>query len=140
MSMRDEARKMGGEEAVAVVDASQKMQRELFAKLSEITEAAVEGKEGLEEQIALVSLCEALSASFANVVAVTAKKCLGKDRAGAVQMAIKSVASNINEAFDTLVEINSMSSEQVADLIGEAVAKRGPLPKAGKPSSKKGSK
>lgn len=129
MSIREEARKLGGEEAVRVVDESQKMQRDLFAKLSKLTEDAVEGKEGSEERIALVSLCEALSVSFANCVAVTAGKCMNVGRAEAVQMAMKSVAANINEAFDALVEINKMPKEQVAALIKQAVASRGDLPK-----------
>ena len=128
MSMREYARKVGGEEAVKVVDQSQRLQRELFVQLSKITEDTVEGKEGAEEQIALVSLCEALSMSFANVVAVTANKCMNMDRATAVHTAIKSITRNINEAFDGLVAVSKMSEEEVADLIKQAVAKRGPLP------------
>lgn len=125
MSMREYARKLGGEKAVETVDKSQRIQRELFEKFAAITEGATEGVTSDEEaQLIAVSMCEALSVSFANVVAATIKA-MGQSRAEAVQLAIKSVCANINEAWDIMDQPSTMSAEQVVDLIKEAAANGG---------------
>jgi glycine/serine hydroxymethyltransferase len=119
MNIREVARKHGGDELVAKLDAGVEIERDVFKRVTEIVEEKVAGLTDMDEQVALSAVCEALSSALANVVVVTTVKAFDGDRAGGILTAIRSLSGNINQAFEDL----DVMAGGVADKITEAAAK-----------------
>lgn len=130
MSLREQARKLGGDDAVKELDRSFDMQRELLKQIEALIQPlyeAAEGKSEREMHLACVTVCEALSEAFAKSVLNLSVKGLqdGKtqyNRPDAMILAVRSISGNVNKAFDT------NDAAGVGDLIKLASKKAGSLP------------
>ena len=123
MNIREQARAVGGEELVAIIDAAQKVELEVFTKLSKIMEDKLEpvANDVEKEKAMLAALCEAYSQAYANIVAITTLKSFDGNRAEGILIAVKSVSGNITNAFDTL----DANKAGILDMIKAAAANGG---------------
>lgn len=121
MSIREQARAVGGDELVAQLDRAALLERTIFKRVSEIVEQSIEGLTGTEEQAMLAAACEALSSALANATAILTIKAYHGDRSSGVITAIRSLSGNINAAFEDLDALEN----GVATKIKEAAAKGG---------------
>ena len=121
MNIRELARKHGGDELVAKLDQATEIERDVFKRVSEIVEEKVAGLSGMDEQVALSAVCEALSSALANAVVVTTVKAFSGDRADGILTAIRSLSGNINQAFEDL----DVLASDIGEKITEAAAKGG---------------
>jgi hypothetical protein len=118
MNIREEARKVGGEEAVARIDAATAIEDKALASFMTIIDATIAGKDGMERETALAALCEATSTAFAKVATeylVLAKE----DRTTGMVMAVQSVTGNMTQAFDTLDAEAGGIKDQIVSVIGK---------------------
>jgi hypothetical protein len=104
LNIREQARAVGGDKLVAIIDAAQEVEKDVFEKLTKVMEekliAVVDDHE--KEKAVLAALCEAFSQAYAHVVAITTIKSFDGNRAEGILIAVKSVSGNITCAFDTL--------------------------------------
>jgi len=121
MNIKEAARKAGGEALVARIEQAAKIEKDVFAKVADIIEAAVRGLEGDDEKVALAAICEALSQSYANAAVVYTYRAFDSERSQGVLTAVKSLTNSMNVAFDDL----DAERHKVGDRIKAAAAKGG---------------
>jgi len=122
MNIREEARKLGGDELVAKIDRADGMRTKLQDQLAELIGGFCEDATGEERVLRITVCCEALSDIFARTAALNAMM-TGGDRSGGIMCAVKSVTGNMNCAFE---DIDAKASG-VLDLI-DKVKEGKPLP------------
>ena len=123
MNIREEARKLGGDELVAKMDRADEMRTKLQDQLAELIGAFCEGSEGEERVLRFAVCCEALSDIFSRTAALNVEA-TDHDRSGGIMCAVKSVTSNMNCAFEDI----DAAKSGVLDLINK-VKENEPLPK-----------
>jgi hypothetical protein len=97
--VREEARKLGGDELVAKIDAATKEERALVDKISAEIDGAVALPEGEVRDVTLAALSEALSTLLGRA-SVAYGKARKIDDAGVMVMSIRSLVNSIQIAFD----------------------------------------
>jgi hypothetical protein len=98
-TVREEARRKGGEELVAKIDAAAAEEREFTKLLDERISKALEQPEGDDRKIALAALTEALSATLGRVTVAYASATETPD-AQIMVMAIRSLVGSVQIAID----------------------------------------
>ena len=119
MNLREKARAAGGDELVAQLDEGSKVQALMIAKVKTMVAEAMDGIEvgSTEEKMALVNICEALSVAFSSATALCTVKAFDNNRSEGIICAMKSVSSNINDAFD---EIDMAKTDVLGKIIRAA--------------------
>ena len=102
MNTREEARERGGEEAVALFDRAKAIENKFIDAINAMVDGALGAATSKEDkECAFAGLCEALSEVYARTVAKFSDH--NKiERGEALVMSVRSVAGNLNEAFDTI--------------------------------------
>lgn len=110
MNIREEARKVGGEEMVARVDTMQRWEMELVKELEKVTERFLKERglvDGEEDPMLMKMATTAMAEAMSEVYAIAAVVCFktsheGPNRTQALTMAIRSLSGNMDKYFDTL--------------------------------------
>lgn len=110
MNIREEARKVGGEEMVARVDTMQRWEMELVKQLETVTEQFLIERgivDGEEDPLLMKMATTAMAEAMSEVYAIAAVVCFktgheGTNRTQALTMAIRSLSGNMDKYFDTL--------------------------------------
>lgn len=122
--VREEAREIGGEELVAKIDAASKSERELNAAFVVLINAASEGREGQDLQLALTAINEALSQTFANAV-VRYGEASDTSDGEIMVLAIRSLSNSIQVAMSNRDTKNSGVFETIANAVSRGGKKKG---------------
>ena len=119
MSIREQARAVGGDELVAQLDRAAALEKVIFTQVSEIVEQSVKGLTGREEQAMLAAVCEALSSALANATAVLTIKAFKGSQSDGVITAVRSLSANITRAFEDLDAVESSVATKIMEAAGK---------------------
>lgn len=125
MHIREAARKQGGEELVAKVDAGMALEKEITQRIRAMQEEIVNGiPEDADQEarfITLLAICEAMSTGYAVIVAAAAEHPEAKsDRSDVMVTSIRSFSNKLTALF----EKQDAKKAGISDLI-KAAAKKG---------------
>lgn len=128
MNIREEARKRGGDALVAKVDAGMALERAVVKQIADLQKAVIaehgECEDPEEQFIVLLAICEAMSTTYAAIVATMNKHPNNKaDRSEIMVSSIRSFSNKLTKLF----EKDDLDKTGVGALL-DAIKAKGPLP------------